>query len=209
MNTIHRDVENYLCKHFNLATPELLSSLSAEAVYMAGRDLQLPSLKKIACNKQLGTLAAELSLKKNLRLAFDQVILTNPLPKNTQNEAFSHLLKKSYKLPEISSVQGIVGGVVIMLSQKNHLSEEEEAHYSSKNLFPKEPGSAVFFNQYFPISLDLLFQMREASYLLIAYSEKNSVYIFNEKDPHTHALKSQGYAFGDRLLEKDHPTVSP
>jgi hypothetical protein len=42
---------------------------------------------------------------------------------------------------------------------------------------------------------------------LAIYGKGDSVYIFNELDPHTHELKKLGYVFGDRLKPNDFPFV--
>jgi len=42
---------------------------------------------------------------------------------------------------------------------------------------------------------------------LAIYGKAESIYIFNELDPHTHELKKFGYAFGDRLKPADFPFV--
>ncbi|MDR3624189.1 MAG: hypothetical protein P4L16_03495 [Chlamydiales bacterium] len=203
-------VKEFLCNHFHIPK-DTFFTLTPEDVFLASRDLSrnMPILRKIICNKQLGSIAAELMLKKHVRLGFDQIISTTQLPYQGKNEFFSKLLNKEHRLPEISSIQGILGGALILLSENTpSFFEEEQELFSSKSLFPKRPGDIVFFNQYFPLSFNLFYGQKEALYLLVTFTETNAVYIHNEKDPHTHALKSIGYVFGDRFQEKYHPTLA-
>ena len=85
-------------------------------------------------------------------------------------------------LKEMGSVQGIAAGVII-----------------------KPTGSAIFFSAEHTFSLA---EEGENGYLLIAYAGPGAVYVFNERDPDTHALKREGYVFGDRLREETHPTLT-
>jgi len=85
-------------------------------------------------------------------------------------------------LKEMGSIQGIVAGAII-----------------------KPSGGAVFFSAEHTFSLA---EEDETSYLLIAYAGPRAVYVFNEHDPDTHALKKKGYGFGDRLREETHPTLT-
>ncbi len=85
-------------------------------------------------------------------------------------------------LKEMGSVQGIVAGAII-----------------------KPTGGAIFFSAEHTFSLA---EEGDRDYLLIAYAGPRAVYVFNEHDPDTHALKKKGFGFGDRLREETHPTLT-
>lgn len=216
MESLTEELKDFLCKKLK-TSKKLILSLDPEEIFMSGRDLsrEIPSLRRIVCNKQLGKIAGELMLKKSLRLAYDQILsssFADPTPKST---AFFQLLKSTHRLSEISAIQGILGGALILLSEETtdlkenseRQDKEEEVTFSSHSIFPKKPGDVVFFNHYFPLSFELFYKRPKALFLLITFAETNAVYIHNEKDPHTHSLKSIDYVFGDRLKEKYHPTL--
>lgn len=47
----------------------------------------------------------------------------------------------------------------------------------------------------------------EDRFFMIAYCDKYSQYLFEERDPQVHFLKSLGYVFGDRLNDRLHPIL--
>lgn len=84
-------------------------------------------------------------------------------------------------IKEMGSIQGVVAGMIV-----------------------KPTGNAIFFSAEHVFSLE----EEEQSFLLIAYAGPRAVYVFNKRDPDTHALKKKGYGFGDRLREAAHPTLT-
>jgi len=87
-------------------------------------------------------------------------------------------------LDESKSLQGMVGGVAICLEGETS-------------------GSAHFFS-----ATKSFAENEESLYLVIAYAKLDAVYVYNADDPETHALKKQGYGFGDRLRDETHPVLA-
>ncbi len=84
-------------------------------------------------------------------------------------------------LEQIGSIQGVIGGIIFNL---------------------EEPGNALIVSSDYPVPFHTL-----KSHYLVAYCQKNSVYVLRTNDPHTHALKQLGYSHGDRLNDKQHPII--
>lgn len=47
----------------------------------------------------------------------------------------------------------------------------------------------------------------QGTVLIIAWAEARAQYLYEERDPHLHELKHEGFVFGDRLQEKWHPVL--
>lgn len=63
-------------------------------------------------------------------------------------------------------------------------------------------GSASFYLPSTPLP-----NFENSTYLMVAYCDKYSQYLFEERDPQVHFLKSLGYVFGDRLNDQLHPIL--
>jgi hypothetical protein len=139
----------------------------------------IPSLRSLAFSKRLTNSLASLTGKRALRLAFDWNL----------EPAFSLPLA----LDQVSSIQGLLGGVILTLSPINH------------PFFPSNVGDALFIGPSKPIpwpSVD-----PKGSLLLIAYGELDSLFVLKERDPHGFLYKKMGYHPGDRLKNDLHPIV--
>ena len=171
--------------------PMALAQVAPEKIYDAGRDVWRGSaeIRDIVRSKTLGRLIGALLHADKLRLAYDQVLgsgKTEPLTKSRHLEFFS-------------SVQGLVGGLILCL--------EGNGEGSGDTLWPTTPGNGVFVKSRTSIPFEALSEFEGCRYLLIAYSVPKSIYVRNENDPHTNDLKTLGYSFGDSLKENTHPIV--
>ncbi len=146
-------------------------------------------VKKIVFGKNLAQIAAELVNAKQLRIAYDQVLGTKP--------------NKTLTLAQASCVQGIACGWVFCVKTPTQAMEE------TPHFFPLNAGSGVFFSAETPIPFEELSQLSDALYLLVAYADKRAVYIHQPEDPHLHAWKEMGLAFGDRLRDDKYPLIYP
>jgi hypothetical protein len=207
VTTQHKDFfqENHSILFDELITLESLIALKEEirhevqklgltAFSMSGKDFtqKIASLNKFSLNKQWAKIFAELLMLKHLRYGYTQLIY----PQKTSSLSLNKNLKVAARqnIQEISSIQGCLGGVIFCLDESFH----EE--------LPK-PGSALFFDKEYPIPFDLLKDVDQGMFLMIIYCEKNSVYIHNDKDKETTYLRTFGYNYGDRLLDKLNPLV--
>lgn len=157
-----------------------LVNKTPQELFMAGRDVWRDSIliKKWTTSPTLSEIASSLFKIKPLRLAFDQALRTGM--------STSPFLKAT-SLQQISSLRTIIGGLMIPLSEK--------------------PGSIVLLSAQYLIPFDTIFSQQNYCSLLIAYSGEKTLYTLDQADPHTHALKRQGYVFGDLLRNDTHPLV--
>lgn len=169
--------------HYSLAKP------------LGVRDLcrQSSPLKQVLNLTALGSIVYELSMVKPLRYGFDQLLSA---PKHHFEKA--PLLEGELPLQERSAVTELVMGALICL--RSHMFE---THLP----FAKEPGDVVFFRPDLPISFEGLKKCPEDLYLLITFVRANSVFVFCDKDPEQHYLKTLGYSYGDKLKDALHPVV--
>lgn len=154
---------------------------------------QDPKIKKIITGPQLSKLVADFSMHKRLRFAYDEVY---ELPSRRQDIR---------SLAENSCIQGLVCGLMICLEGEG---DSETANRLPCSPYPKKPGSATLFLATSTWDESLFQEAPKQRFLLIAYALPTALYVYNEKDPHTHLLKKLGYVFGDRLNETCHPTLS-
>ncbi len=172
-------VEELLSKRLK----KLPETRNPRELFMAGRNgwQDNPVIQKVTQNHKLAEIAANLFNQKSLRLAYDQLLCTRVIP--------GVVFTTPHTLQEISCFQPILGGLIIRLSSDLHIP----------TFFPKNPGSGVFFSADFLLALPTFFQTPNQTFLLIAYAPEKSVYVLEKNDLHTHALKREGYVFGDLL----------
>jgi hypothetical protein len=196
--------------------PNDLKKKTPEEIFINGRDLSRtdPLIRKEVSHQQLARIAAELTEQSSLRLAYDQLISSTHFLSysNTPKSPFNELVRNKLPLLEFSSLQGLLCGLILCLSKENPPSEKSDnpplpVEEKPLSIFPAKPGNGVFFHPSFPISFDGLYGQENALYMIIAYSHPRTVYVHQPHDPHTHFLKTLGYVFGDKLVEKFHPTV--
>lgn len=174
----------YYYRNHMIEFEELLSEEEAHALCneviennLSGRDVWRKNklFQKVSLRKQLAEIAANLTKKYPLRIGYDQLL-------------FVADALKEVTLSEMSSIQGLVGGCILHLTDgKNH-----------------KIGSGTFFGKNTPILFE---ELCENTHLLIVYAEESSIYTFQESDPYTHALKKLDYVFGDRLKNTTHPIL--
>lgn len=170
--------------------PSPLAEKSPRELYLASRNLWRTNgeIKRLLFKKQIHQLASLLFQKKEIRLAFDQALLTRGV--------LGPIFPKNFTLQEASSFQNMVGGVMINLGLP---------HEASLFALPKKAGSAIFFAADLIIPFDKFTALKDLNLLLIGYCSKNSVYIEEKNDPHGHSLKREGYAYGDHLRDETNP----
>lgn len=177
--------------------------------FRAGRDLwrENKAIKKVVLRSKLASVAAELAKKPSLRLAFDQTLLSAP----AFNLNSLPCLTRPLSLTESSCIQGIVGALLLQLSDPYStppaLPDSLDDEPAPLALFPQKKGSGIFFSPSAPLSLEhfTAVNQEEIHQLLIVYSVDKSLYKREELDPHIHNLKRLGYQFGDRLKKETHP----
>jgi hypothetical protein len=189
---------------------------STEQHYEKHHDLwrRSPEIKKNLFQKVPASIVADLSEKKPLRVGYDQLI-----PKG-----FHH--QNPLSLRNMSSIQGVVGGYLLCLEsvegvtveqpvkpekpivdeeltegERPIIDEEEEEKIVAP--FSTQAGNLIFIDP--DVAID--FSLMPCDHLLVCFVGKTAVYCHNEQDPHTHLFKEKGYVFGDRIQERELPTV--
>lgn len=175
---------------------EKLEYQTVEDLYLHGRDLwkEDPLIKKNLLRSTLSELASSLLKKRPLRLAYDQYIRTGDRPKS--------FFAKDFSIKEISCFTEIKGALILKLS-------DTDVSLPS-NVFcplPQKVGSGLFISSELPLSLTSLLEIPHLKLYMIVFCQERAQYILEKNDPLTHALKKEGYAFGDSLKNDRHPLV--
>jgi hypothetical protein len=171
---------------------EKLKDLASEELFREGRDLWLdePKSKKHFLPPKLLQIALTLFNVNALRVGLTQYILGGVDTK-------SPFSSTSMSLKEFSSLQEVIGGVLISLTQGNEKSP----------LTPQAEGSALFLHRDLTFSLSSFFANPGQNLYLIVFTSPKTQYLFQKNDPLTHQLKRRGYVFGDLVQESTHPLV--
>lgn len=190
---------------------EDFSKTSFKKRFEAGRDLwrDEETLKKLTFSSHLAEIAATLTKKRQLRIAYSQFLSQSAPLKDSE---ILPALSGKYSLQEMSSFQGIVCGLILQLSSHKHPAKcydesESQSDPQPLSMLPERPGNGMFFLPNTPLSFELFFQNTSCHQLLIVYSLDTTMYRYEERDPNTHFLKQLGCGFGDQLKESTHPIV--
>lgn len=193
-------IDNILCKNLGIRRDQLVRQ-SPQEIFLHGRDLyrEDEALKKHVLHRRLAEIAVELTEARSLRIGYEQLFVgetKEPLIENVYNQ----FLHQEGTLQNKSCITPVVCGLMLCLEPAT-FPEIPPA------LFPKTAGSGVFFKPDLPFDLTFLSHAQGGRYLLIVYAHPRTVYILNDNDPHTHALKHKGYVFGDKLSDKLNPLI--
>jgi hypothetical protein len=173
-----------------------LSSRGKSDLFAAGRDLHAAhdGLARLLGQKKLAALFAELCGCRTIRLGFDQY-----LPALKNNEKYTNFLNKENSIRSFSSIQGVIGGLIICLEAPDHIDEG--------SFLPSKPGASLLCKPDKKLPLSFLGTQKKGAYLLVTYTEETALYFRNEQDPHMHAMRDMGYSLGDRLREPYYPII--
>lgn len=190
---LRRLIGEVMSQRFRLKK-ENVERLPSQEILLKGHDIwrDSPLAKAIICHRVFAEIASELTEVKPLRLAYDQALIVGRgLPQEFGQVA---------SIQEISSIQGLVCGVLIALQS----NEGEEPLEGS---LPHKEGHGVFFTPTAPINFPELFKKQGDTYLLIVYCKVISRYAINGNDPLSHLMKGFGYSAGDKLVDQYHPVL--
>lgn len=205
-------IDQVLAERLN--TPlERLHLLPSEKIYLQGRDLwrSHAGLQKLAIQTRFAEIVAELIEKRPLRLGYDQCFPARhalPLASETAS-VYSHFLEKTLSLEAVSCLQGVACGVLFALGGKESPTSIEKSTEEREGIdvFPSQPGHAIFFQPQVPINWSYLYTHPGQRFYLIVYTLASAYYQLQPQDPHTHALKRLGYVFNDKLSDKLNPII--
>ncbi len=183
---------------------------STNQLFKEGRDLwrSEPILKKLEMH-QLSEIVSNLMECKPLRLGYDQYFpaFIPSLGQAFLSDSYKTLCKQTLSLNAISSLERIVCGVMLCLTDQE--KQEDSPIEKEFNIFSEKAGNAVFFHPNLPINFSELEKRKGQSYFLIVYTQAHAVYVMNENDPQPYHLKTFGYRVGDKLVDKHHPIAYP
>lgn len=210
----------------------MLPALSPEDKFMAGYDLWRGSAaaKKIILQRPLAEIGSELVEQKPLRIGYDQLIPSYvPMKAEGSENLYGTWLSEATTLQEISSIQGVVCGLMLCISQPQDVPlenqdaplENQDAPLENQDapleivedlgransLFSSKVGSGVYFTPECPLHFTEISKRVGYSYLMVVYARNVSVYTKVDADPHSKAFRDLGYNFGDRLSDRYHLIV--
>lgn len=209
----------------------LLDNQSPASIFAAGRDSWRSNdvIRRFITQPSLADIAAELTEKRTLRLGYDQFFpspITSVAIVSGENP-YGNFLSRIRSLEEVSSLQGLVCGLMLCLNGRPKTDEQEqEKEIQEKktkdkvkesdgtdlvldpiNIFADHAGDGIFFSGQTPINWERLLNLPNHRYIMIVFVQNKSVYVFNESDPQGYSLKQWGYTFGDKLSDKLNPIV--
>ena len=168
---------------------------SLDQQFLNGRDLWRGDepLRKLIFQPYLAAVASELVEKRPIRLGYDQffaVPQTSQLSAS-QEGAYAHFLRQTASLEAISSIEGLLCGLMLCLSMADpkfvHAEDAEGA-----DIFPTQAGHALFFQPQLAVNWGNLYRHPGQCYYLLVYTASLSQYRLNAGDPHAHALQAFG-----------------
>lgn len=192
----HLEIEGLLSEQAVADFQEALQTMSPLS-FAKGRDLwrHHEAIRRVVLSKKYGSIAAQLFREKQLRIAYDQAFETDQLSPG--------LFESPTNLKQMSCFQGLVGGLIIRLSEGESVPSDDETLCP----VPEQKGSGIFFSYKTALDLNPLIQLPSQLFFLIAYGPVNTLYIHNPKDPNLNLLKKEGFVFGERLRDDRHPVL--
>lgn len=193
-------IDKILAKRLAIPTSQLIHQQSQD-IFIQGHDLfrQDEVLKKILLHRRLAETALELTEARSARMGYD-TLLVGKAQESSENSIYDQYLSQEGNLQEKSSMTPIICGLMLCL-------EPPQSSDKISPLFSQTAGNAVYFKPDIPLELKDLLDIKRGRYLLMAYVDPRTVYILNNKDPHTHTLKHLGYVFGDKLSDTLNPLI--
>lgn len=206
----NRAVDQVLTARLNVC-PEELHLSSNEKFYLQGRDLWRSNafLHRLTTQMRFVEIGAELIKKKPLRLGYDQLFpacYQMPFFQETST-SYSRFLEQISSLEKVSCLQGIAYGLLFALGGKEKIKSESEIPLEGIDIFPSQPGYAIFFQPHILVNWSHLYKHLGQRFYLVVYTFAAAHYYLQPKDPHTHLLKRLGYIFNDQLNDKLNPIV--
>ncbi|MGE5196293.1 MAG: hypothetical protein ACM3JI_03060 [Anaerolineae bacterium] len=209
VENLKQSIETTLAKRLHCKVQDL-DNRSEQDLYKAGRDLWREDLniKKTLFRPEICEIASSLFSKNPLRLGFDQAFRSSSFKRED-------LFKPPLSLQEISCLKDLCGAFIVRLSEDapsldrfNH-DVPKKASFGRDFFFPhpQKRENLLFLSPQLLLTFQPLFNKSAQHFLLVSFCKDKTTYVLEKKDPNTHALKNQGYAFGDLLKNNTHPIV--
>ncbi len=198
VSTEHHDffAKNGFIEFESLFSSDLLQNipidLDSKQLFISGHDLLRKNEKlfKLIFSRNFVDVLSALFRIKTPRLAYDQLWLsTDTTP--TQNT-------KPLRFEEASCVGPLSGVIAIALTD---IQEDKRLDVP----LPKKAGDVMFFTPKLAVSFSSIFDHPSQALLVIGIGDHRLFYRHVASDPFVHALKKEGFVFGDLLTSKTHP----
>lgn len=204
LNLLNQSIDKVLSERMKVPEDKIFA-VTSESAFQNGRDLwrASESLRKLVCLPKIGEIVSELIELKPLRLGYDQYLPPISPNKILQSPSYNKFLEDQYDLENMSSIKGLVAGLIICLNS----AKEEATVENSLDIFPNILGHLTIFNPQIPFNFASLSAHPFQRYYLMVYAQSSSYYYQQPNDPHTHNLKKYGYVYNDKLSDKLNPIV--
>lgn len=157
----------------------------------------------------------------------ERVLLKGSIPKETSFTKGRDLWRTSPAIKQIVFSKRLID-LVFSLTQKKPIRLGFDQYIPEKGDLKKVFGEELLQNRssinplkglflidlnsgdgYFVLPSCPLFNesLEDHPYFLIGYGDQHSQYLYEERDPQLHFLKSLGYVFGDKLNDELHPIL--
>ena len=179
---------------------ELVATFPPAEVYPYARDFwrESESIKKFDCQNRFADLLLSFFVSQRFLLGSDQLLVPESRATIGYQPYYPQAFPEPKPLEEQGSIQGVHSALIVCLQGESENTE---------SIFPTHPGSVAVVGPNYPLPFFELGNNFTQRFLLITYARHNAMYLHREEDPNTHYLKSLGYVFGDKLLQKGHPLI--
>jgi hypothetical protein len=181
-----------LCERKSLKN---FSELSFEDCYKLSYEnlSSISAIQEIFHHKQLIQILQLLLEVDKMRMGFSQIWSSSHPITNFINEPTRSL----------SSLQPLLASVIICLEDIPEGVVEEEKFFC----LPLKKGQMAIVKSSYDKVFNELAKLPQFCYLHLGYSDYHSRFFVNEKDPNTNFLKTLGYAAGDIIQDRSHPSL--
>ncbi len=212
----NRSIDQVLSEKLKVPEDKVVA-VSSESAFQHGRDLwrSNEALRKLIFMPRIGEIVSELIELKPLRIGYDQYLPPIAASSISKSPLYHKFLGDEQNLENMSSIKGVVAGLIICLtSTKEEVEENKEVEVNKQvevnnqiDIFPNLPGHVIVINPTVSFNFSNLPTHPNQRYYLIVYVQNSSYYYLQPNDPHTHHLKKYGYVFNDKLSDKLNPVV--
>lgn len=209
LHALNTEITSVLSQRLKI-TPPNVKRESSQRLFMGGHNLWRDSvaIKKLIWQQRFAEIASELVEQKPVRIGYDQYF---PSPSRfgldeKESREYADLLAKELSLEEVTSLQGVLCGLMLCLDAPLEAPVAESEPVPG-DVFSIKAGNGIFIGPETVIAFDRLKALKNNRYLLLTYAQLTTIYIHRENDPHTHALKRLDYVYGDKLRDKTNPII--
>jgi len=199
LNEVNDEIDTILSKRTG-AKKEVVSQLPPAEVYPYARDLWRDGevIKKFDCQNRFADLLSNFFVSQKFILGSDQLLAPEFSSSMGYEPYYPQAFLEPKHLEDLGSIQGVHSALIVCLQGE---SERDNT------VFPTCPGSVTVVDPNYAVPFGELATNLSQRFLMITFADPDALYLYHEGDPNTHYWKSQGYVFGDKLMQKGHPPI--